>query len=165
MRVNFRLVGLAGLMIVALSAFPREAYSAGPFQFHAVTPCRIFDTRLAGAQTTGAPLPNPGPHCFQLRNIAGCGIPATAAAVTLNATVVQPSTGGDLRLYPASANPGLFDPSTMNYNAGEPALANGAILPVSTGGGCPAGKDMKILIGMVGSGSIHLIVDVTGYFE
>ena len=163
MKMHVRFLGLTCLAVLALCAFPREAQSAGPYRFHAVTPCRIFDTRTAGSQTTGAPLPNPGPHCFQIRSI--CGIPATATAVTLNATIVQPSTGGDLRLYPASVNPGLFDPSTMNYNAGEPALANGAILPVSEGGGCATGKDMKVLIGMIGSGTVHLIIDVTGYFE
>ena len=136
---------------------------AGPFQFHAITPCRVFDTRAVGAQTNGNPLQNPGPHCFQVRGI--CGVPPTAAAATLNATITQPTRGGDLRLYPASAIPGLNDPSTMNYNAGEAALANGAILPLATGGGCTNPDDMKILIGMIGSGTVHLIVDVTGYFE
>jgi hypothetical protein len=49
---------------------------------------------------------------------------------------------------------------TLNVNAGEPALANGAI--VSLGTGTP---DLAVVFGTAGGGISHLIVDVVGYFE
>jgi hypothetical protein len=160
MKRHLAFAGLVALLAAALA--PSTLYAAGPFQFHAITPCRVFDTRVNGGQTTGNPLPNPGPHFFRIQG--NCGVPNGAAAVTLNATITQPSTGGDLRLYPSAATVGLNDPSTLNYNAGEPALANGAILPLSAVAAA-SDKDMKLLIGMIGSGSVHVIVDVTGYFQ
>lgn len=156
---------LTGFVMAALGALSAEAQGNGPYQFHPLTPCRVFDTRIndgAGGQTTGAALANPGPHQFRIQG--KCGVPNGAKAVTLNATITQPTRGGDLRMYPSAAVVGLNDPSTLNYNAGEPALANGAILPLSPVAQASS-KDMKVLIGMIGSGSVHLIVDVTGYFE
>ena len=53
-----------------------------------------------------------------------CNVSATAKAVSLNVTVVAPNTEGFLSLWPSGgAFPGV---STLNFLAGEPALANGA---------------------------------------
>jgi hypothetical protein len=153
------------LLAFALQFAPAPAHADGPFQFHALTPCRVFDTRTVSSQTNGSPLPNPGPHLFRIQG--NCGVPNGAKAVSVNVTIVAPNRQGDLRLYPANVNPGLNDPSTLNYNSGEPALANGAIVPlgpVSVAGD----KDLKILIGMAPStsgGLVHVILDVTGYFD
>lgn len=144
---------------VALGAVaPSQA--AGPFQFHSLTPCRVFDTRQVAAQTNGQPLPNPGPHLFRIQG--NCGVPNGAAAVTANVTIVQPTRPGDLRLAPA----GIPAPtvSTLNFNAGEPALANGAIVPLA-GVAAPTDDDLAITIGMGGSGTVHVLLDVTGYFQ
>jgi len=141
----------------------RSAQAAGPFVYHSLTPCRVIDTRdgsgasneSAGART------NPGPHTFRMQGF--CGIPVGADAVTLNVTVVSPSTGGDLRLFPSDV--GQPTVSVMNYNSGEPALANGAILPLAQVGG----NDISMVIGMAcggnGCGSLHVLMDVTGYFD
>lgn len=164
MRPNFRSLAVLLLPAFALGLVPEMAQAqSGPFQFHAITPCRVFDTRQVSSQTTGAPLPNPGPHRFRIQG--NCGVPNGADAVTLNVTVTQPTAGGDLRLYPDNAAAGPSDPSTLNYNASEPALANGAILPLKVPVSGASDKDMKIVIGMVASGSVHVIVDVTGYFD
>jgi hypothetical protein len=163
MKANLRRTVLIGLVALAAGAAADRAQAQnGPYQYHAVTPCRVFDTRVAGAQTTGNPLTNPGPHLFRIQG--NCGVPNGAKAVTLNLTIVAPSVFGDMRLYPANVNPGLNDPSTINYNGGEPALANGAILPLATVAGA-GDKDIKILIGMPGSGTVHTLIDVTGYFQ
>jgi hypothetical protein len=150
-------LALLGLALGVAAAVP--AHAGGPFQYFAVTPCRVFDTRTTGTQTTGSPLTNPGPYDFRIQG--NCGIPNGAAAVTLNATVVSPSQAGDLRLFPTGA--GTPTVSTLNYVAGEPALANGAIVPLATVS-VSTDKDLAILIGMVSSGNVHVIVDVTGYF-
>lgn len=151
---------VVALLLAVVASVPVSA--AGPFQYFPVTPCRVFDTRTVSSQTNGNPLPG-GPSQF-FRIQGNCGIPNGAQAVTLNLTIVAPSRNGDMRLYPANVTPHPNDPSTMNYNAGEPALANGAIVPlgpVSVAGD----KDLQIVIGMQGAGTVHAIVDVTGYFE
>jgi hypothetical protein len=156
------LVTVAVCSAVALGAAPAQA--AGPFQYFPVTPCRVFDTRTVTTQTDGNPLPNPGPHDFRIQG--NCGVPNGAQAVTINATVVSPSQQGDLRLYPVGAPYVVV--GTLNYEGGEPALANGAIVPLGPVS-LSTDKDLRTVIGMgcpgTGCGTIHLIVDVTGYFQ
>ena len=152
-------LGAALLVAVAVEA---PAAAAGPFEFHSLTPCRLIDTRNgSGASTsdgTGVgPLSNPGPYDVKVKGF--CGVPTTATAVSLNVTVVNPTQGGDLRLANLDANP-FPGVSTLNYNAGEPALANGAIVPLAAG----TGNDVRMIFGMVAAGTLNVLVDVTGYF-
>jgi len=139
-----------------LGALP--AVAGGPYDYHPVTPCRVFDTRMVGPQTNGQPLTNPGPYYFRIQGY--CAIPNGAAAVTLNATVVGPSISGDLRLTPLTA----ATVSTLNYPGGIGALANGATEPLAAVSQ-PTDKDLEVTIGMAASGTIHLIIDVSGYFQ
>jgi uncharacterized repeat protein (TIGR01451 family) len=133
--------------------------ATAPF-FRNVTPCRIFDTREPGPQTTGTALANTGVHTFRIQG--DCGVPVGATAVTANVTVVAPSGLGDLRVFPVAAGQPLV--STINWSAGENAIANGAILPLSPVSSV-ADKDLAVVIDMIGSGSVHLLVDITGYFR
>ena len=160
MRATMKLGVVSALAFTAsvLTAVPAAA--AGPFQYHSLTPCRVIDTRDGSGASTETPgaRTNPGPHGFRIQGF--CGVPNGADAVTINVTVVGPTRGGDLRLFPSDA--GQPEVSVMNYNAGEPALANGAILPLAQVG---AGvNDINMMIGMIGSGSLHVLIDVTGYF-
>jgi hypothetical protein len=91
-----------------------------------------------------------------------------AKAAALNVTVVTPNGAGYLKLFPV----GIAQPpvSTINYNAGEPALANGAIVPLGTsdGTGCPTAcpADLSIFTRVaVAGGTVHAVLDVTGYFQ
>jgi hypothetical protein len=154
-----RFVALAVLSVGIASLLPERAHAAGPFQYYAVTPCRVVDTRTtsgAPENTTSTPIPQATETKFTMQT--QCGIPTGATAVTVNATVVSPTRAGYLTLWPTGgAFPGV---STLNYNAGEPALANGAIVPL--GASTP---DLSVAIGMQGPGSAHVIIDVTGYFK
>jgi hypothetical protein len=162
-----RLIGtlaLVGGTLVA-SSTPAQAQAGGPFQFNSLTPCRVFDTRATSApndpnMTNGVTLKNPGPSTWRIQG--RCGVPVGARAVTLNVTITQPNVAGDVRMYPSNVALPLV--STLNYNAGEPALANGAIVPLAQ----TTGPDLAIVLGMAaaaGSGTIHVLVDVTGYFQ
>jgi hypothetical protein len=160
-----RLFGTLTLTGMAIVSGSTQTQAAGPFQFNSLTPCRIFDTRdaVVGSPTNvtgGNPLVNPGPIKFTIKG--KCSVPAGAAAVTLNVTITQPNVAGDLRMFPSDvAQPAV---STLNYNAGEPALANGAIVPLAAA----ATQDLSIVLGMAaaaGAGHVHVLVDVTGYFQ
>jgi hypothetical protein len=156
---------------LACAAVPVAA--AGPYQYHAITPCRSYDSRSDG---DGAVPFARGKHNFRLKGV--CGIPSSAKAVTINATIVSPSSGGWLVLWPSDASEPVV--STLNFVAGEPALANGAILPVDadapgsgscnpitdTGSpGADCDTSARIALTLAGSHTAHLIFDVTGYFE
>ena len=118
-----------------------------------MTPCRVFDTRLVGLQTTGAPLTCGGDYDFTLAG-GTCGVPSGASAVSLNVTVTAPSAQGNLRLF-ASGTPAPFV-SSLNYVAGQ-TRANNAIAPLSSGG--------HIAVLCAPSGTAHVIADVNGYFQ
>jgi hypothetical protein len=77
----------------------RQALAAGPtaLPFIALPPCRVVDTR-GNAPLTGGFLPAATVRSYAVTGI--CGIPSTAQALSLNATVVKPTGPGFLVLYP-----------------------------------------------------------------
>jgi len=152
---------LVALMVAMAASFPGTAQAAGPFQYHALTPCRIVDTRNPNGTDAGPALSNTGtnPRIFQIQG--NCGVPNGAAAVTINVTIVSPnmtgpSGGGFLTLYPSSQPRPTV--STINFLNADSALANGAIVPLDV-----APNDLAVFLG--GVGTVHLLIDVTGYFQ
>jgi hypothetical protein len=137
------------LFLSAASSFAQS----GPYQYHPVSPCRLADTRVSG----GA-IANNGDRAFKVQNL--CAIPVGAAAVSLNVTAVNSSTAGYLTLYPAGVAKPLV--STVNFKGGE-IVANGAIVPVGAFGSFP-NADLRVFAGLAG-GSVHVVLDVTGYFQ
>lgn len=111
-------------------------------------PCRVVDTR------TGPPLASGVPRILP---VAGtCGIPSTARAVAVNLTAVAPAGAGYLTAYPAGATAPTA--SSLNFIAGQ-TRANNALLLLSGDGEIAA----RSFVG--GSGTVHLVVDVSGWFE
>jgi hypothetical protein len=122
--------------------FPRGA------DFYTVPPCRVYDSRSATPLVSGTD-----------RRVAvggACGIPATAMAVSVNLTVVNPTDRGRITLYPADQP--LPGTSTINFPPGK-NLANNAIVPLS-----PDGKLLAFPF-VLGGGQVDVVVDVNGWFE
>lgn len=118
-----------------------------------MTPCRILDTRVS----PGVPLTSGPQYNYPVWNL--CGIPQTARGAALNLTVVSPTAAGFVAAYPyPGPYPGI---STINVNAGEPALANGAIVPL----GLDYTYELSVAYGTSRGGTTHLVIDVTGYFQ
>jgi Tol biopolymer transport system component len=121
--------------------------------FFTLPPCRLLDTRqpgqgpalLSGSQRT---LPVHG----------ACGVPASARAIVANVTITQPTAAGFLSAFPADT--GMPATSTLNFGPGQ-TRSNNAVLPLSLDG---AGL---LALGpfVAGNGTVHVIVDVNGYFE
>jgi hypothetical protein len=117
--------------------------------FHALAPCRVIDTRSGAALVSGIPRPIP---------VAGtCGLPATARAVALNVTAVAANGPGHLTLYPTHDPPLV---SALNFEAGR-TRANNAVIPL------PPDETgvLNARAFVLGAGTVHLVVDVHGYFE
>jgi hypothetical protein len=105
---------------------------APPVSFYTVSPCRIVDTRGPVADTGGRALAaNTGRKILLTGpNAPACGVPSDARAVAVNATVVDPSDGGDLRLHAGGTS--LPSSSTINFVAGQ-VRANSAVVPLVNG--------------------------------
>ncbi|HEX7181243.1 MAG TPA: hypothetical protein VF756_05330 [Thermoanaerobaculia bacterium] len=129
-------------------------HSRAGLDYFTLLPCRLLDTRY----------PQDGPAFASgvaevLALQGACGIPATAKAVALNVTALQATGAGYLALFPGDF---LFLPitSTINFPAGA-SRANNAIIPLAGDG---AGA-LAALAVVSGGGTVHVILDVVGYFQ
>ncbi len=116
----------------------------GPLQLVPVTPCRLVDTR------NGNPILGGTSQSFIIPQLGNCGIPATAAAYSLNVTVVPHGPLGYLTIWPQ----GEIQPyvSTMNSPDGR-TKANAAIVP--------SGNNS---VSVYASDTTDVILDIDGYF-
>lgn len=146
-----RLVALA--LLAALGAAP----AAAQLQFHPLAPCRVSDTRGPTAPNGGPALANRVTRNFTVQGV--CGVPAGADAVAVNVTVVQQTHSGHLTAWPAGG--AVPNVSTLNFVAGAGAIANGTIVPLAA-----QTPDLSVRPDMGNvTGSVHLVLDVTGYFD
>jgi uncharacterized repeat protein (TIGR01451 family) len=120
--------------------------------YYTVAPCRLVDTRLPAGPTAGAPLP--GGEERWLMSTGMCGIPATARAVVVNATVTSPDAAGNVRLWPAGKP--VPTTSVVSYRTGQTRGAS-VIVGLNAFG--------ALAVKATGSPHVHLILDVAGYFE
>jgi hypothetical protein len=123
--------------------------------YFTLTPCRIADTRNPAGPSGGPALSVATPRNFPIAGI--CGVSATAKAVSVNVTAVQPTQPGFVTLYPAGQAIAPLA-STINFRSGI-IRANNAVVRLGAGGAITA------LYGAGSAGTTHFIIDVTGYFE
>jgi hypothetical protein len=157
----FRLTLFAAAFFLLTASAAR---AVGPLQFYSVTPCRLVDTRDPNGFTGGPILSHGNVRNFPVygANARPCGIPAdgTVKAVTINITVVNPTSLGHLTAFPYNTSVPVV--SSINYEAGEPALGNGAIVPVTN----DPSFQISVLPVLTGPGNtVHVIIDITGYFK
>ncbi len=113
-------------------------------------PCRLLDTR------SGKPLLSTDPP--RVFSTTACPVPATAVALAATVTAVSPTAAGFLTLFPGNSYPP--ETSTLTTDPGHPTRSNFAVFPLATDGSAT-------FAARFGSGkpaSLHLVVDVTGYF-
>lgn len=129
--------------------------SSAATSFTTITPCRIVDTRGAVGPGGGPALQPNGSRDFSLTG-SPCGVPADAVAVAANVAVTGSSVAGTVRIGPAGTTPSL---DTISFRAGD-TRANNAVLDLF---GTPTGS-VTVVSGFA-SGTTHLVVDVTGYWQ
>jgi uncharacterized repeat protein (TIGR03803 family) len=126
--------------------------SPSPEQFVAVTPCRLVDTRPQNGG--GGPIPGGTFESFNLPQLAqskGCANLSSAAAYSLNVTVVPPGPLGYLTIWPTGENQPVV--STMNSPDGR-IKANAAIVPAGT----------NSAVSVYVTDTTNVILDIDGYF-
>jgi hypothetical protein len=133
---------------IAVLYTPAGASAAA--NFFTVSPCRLLDTR-----SSGGPLAAGQTRTLSILGL--CGIPDTATSIVGNVTAVAPTGGGSLAL--AAAQDGLTNTSSVSFNVGN-TRASQALIGLSGTGT----RAFTIRSGMA-SGSVDVIVDVSGYFQ
>lgn len=123
--------------------------------FFTVTPCRVFDTRNVTGADAGAPVMAAGEQ--RLFNVAGkCGVPADARSVTANVTVCCSSQRGVLHVVPGD---GVAGSATGTAWAAGRVIAGGSMLTLATTG------TGTVKVWNESTGSVHVILDVNGYYR
>ncbi|MFL6293158.1 MAG: hypothetical protein ACJ759_19875, partial [Thermoanaerobaculia bacterium] len=107
------------------------------------------------------PYGGPALNWHQVRTVSAagqCGIPSTAVALAVNITAVTPSSSGYLKLFPAGwPQP---DTSVISFSTDQ-TRSNNALLFLS---GAPE-RAFAVFPEMGYSETVHMLVDVNGYFE
>ena len=143
---------LQTLEFPAVQAVGPPLSAEGTAAFHTLSPCRLFDTRDPAGPNGGPAL---GPRTQREFPLAlRCGLPATARAVAVNVTVTGSSDYGYLVVFPGNYAPFT---STLNFRPGQ-TRANSTVIGVTPVGGLTVGAGQF-------SGPVHVLIDVSGYFE
>jgi hypothetical protein len=125
-------------------------------QFVPVTPCRVVDTRGANGPFGGPTMQAGMQRSFAIPsapNLTSCGdtIPPTAAAYSLNVTVVPQGSLNYLTAWPT----GLTQPLTSTLNSYDGRVkANAAVVP--------AGSSESVSVYV--TNTTDVIIDISGYF-
>lgn len=144
----------AAVRLTPTSLTPGSVDVLEPGSYYTVTPCRIVDTRDLQGPYGGPILTSGVPRLFIIEG--QCGIPSTADSVSVNVTVISPTSGGHLALYPGDQTPPQT--STINFGKGQ-SRANNAIVPMAADG------TISVRPVVLGNGQVHLVIDVNGYFD
>jgi hypothetical protein len=157
-----RAVGILAAAGLGLLFAAADLYGqAGPYSFFPLTPCRVVDTRNPIGPSGGPVLTANTARSFPIIGVNSCGVPATAKAAVFNVTAVAPTDNGNFIIYPA----GTPRPNTsvVNWSTADFATGNGAFLPLANSGGV----DITVYPNMppASTGTVHLVIDVTGYFQ
>ena len=123
--------------------------SAAPVQFVSLPPCRVLDTRPPNGS---GPIQGGKSESFVVPGGNGCaGIPMTAAAFSLNVTVVPTKPLGYLTIWPTGEDQPVV--STLNSPDGR-VKANAAIVPAGYQGA----------VSVYVTDTANVIIDIDGYF-
>lgn len=123
-----------------------------PANFFTLSPCRVLDTR----NTT--PLVSGIARSIALAT-AGCGVPATARAISANLSVTTPSGSGLVVLYPGNyPKPGT---QSLNFGSGQ-TRTNNIVIQLASDGTATLNAEATMT---ASGGTVQFILDVNGYFE
>ena len=117
--------------------------------FYSVTPCRLLDTRQTAALSSGVPLTLP--------TAGQCGLPLLPSALAVNVTVTDATSPGSVALQVGSAP---ATTTTVHFGAGQ-SRGNNHIIPVAADGSAALSIQPLLQSG----GTVHVILDVSGYFN
>lgn len=149
----------AAVTLVAICGTFASAGATGAPTLSTVTtiqPCRLMDTR-SGLENVGPRSSPIGPHESYAIRAAGvtqgnCAIPGDANGLVMNITVVHPTAGSYLTVWPTNLSRPLS--SNLNWISGQGPTPNQVTSALSPSGSISIFNN---------TGTVDVIVDVTGY--
>jgi hypothetical protein len=144
---------IACLALLSTGAAARlQAQAAPAIDFYTIEPCRAVDTR-----ETAQPLL---PGVVRRFTVHECGVPLSAFAVVFNVTAVDAVGTVEIAAFPGDLSP--VGVTIVAASPSRPTAAAEAVLRLATDG--------TGTLGVLGrfdspSGRVHLLLDVTGYFD
>jgi len=144
---NGACLGTSSCTVTMTQPLSVDAIFSQAQQFVAATPCRLIDTRL-----TGGPIPGGTFRNFPIPQEGGCNIPTTAAAYSLNVSVVPQGPLGYLTIWPTDEVRPVV--ATLNSLDGR-IKADAAIVPAGTSGA----------VSVYVTQTANVVLDINGYFE
>lgn len=151
--------GLSGTIAAGYFYVPPGAGT----HFFALAPCRVVETRnVPGGPQSGPALAAGEVRVFSITATGAgtCNVPDTSVAVSANVTVTGPGAAGELKVFPG--NGVLPIPSVVSFTAGQ-TRANNAMLFLSTAVDGLGHRAIKVK--NASSSTVHVIVDVNGYYQ
>jgi uncharacterized repeat protein (TIGR03803 family) len=146
---NGACVGTSSCAVTMTQPLSVDGIFSQALQFVPVTPCRLVDTRPENGGS--GPIPGGTFQNFPIPQEGGCNIPDTAAAYSLNVSVVPQGPLGYLTIWPTDENrPGV---ATLNSLDGR-IKADAAIVPAGTNGA----------VSVYVTNTSNLVLDINGYF-
>ncbi len=137
-------------VVLDLNGYFGPSVGQGALAFYPVPPCRVADTRYPAGPFGGPEIRAQSVRSFAIP-ASGCAIPSTAAAYSVNVTVVPDGPLSYLTAWAAgSPQPNV---STLNSLDGT-VVANAAIVPAGTNGA----------ISIYVTNGTHVVLDINGYF-
>jgi hypothetical protein len=125
--------------------------ASSALRFVPITPCRVVDTRVSNGAFGSPSLAAASSRSFTIPSSTKCTIPTSAAAYSLNVTVVPHGALGYLTVWPT----GQTQPVTSTLNSTDGRIkANAAIIPAGTGGA----------VSVYATNVTDLVLDIDGYF-
>lgn len=142
-------------IVVDVEGYVTADAQAGAGLYDSSSPQRLCDTREGTGYTTPCTGKTPGPGQSLTVPVEGNGqFPSSGvAAVVLNVTAVDPTSGGFLTVYPTGMSPPMA--SNVNFRPGQ-IVANRVIVRVGQGG------DVSVYSS---GGNPGIVVDAEGYFS
>jgi uncharacterized delta-60 repeat protein len=134
-------------LIADVMGYYRAGTATAPGSFVPINPARMLDTR----QGTAGPIGSGGSRFASLTAVPA--VPGTGAAAAFNVTAAGPTATGTLTVLPGDQF--VFATTNLSFVAGQ-TIANQAV----SGTGY-----LGIWVINSGAGTVHAVVDVTGYFR
>ena len=144
---NGACVGTSSCTVTMTQSLSVDGIFSQAQQFVPATPCRLIDTRL-----TGGPIPGGTYRNFPIPQEGGCNIPTTAAAYSLNVSVVPQGQLAYLTIWPTDEVRPVV--ATLNSLDGR-IKADAAIVPAGTSGA----------VSVYVTNTSNVVLDINGYFE
>ena len=151
--MSFARVVIAGLLALVLGAAAKAQTPSTELVYARMKPCRVFDTtktqKIPANSAKSFLISGPGDYAAQGGAANGCGVPASAQAVSINVTAINGAAAGTLSAMPYAQ---ATSTTTVRFPVTAPETIGGVV------------DLLQNRITLRTTNTVNAIGDVTGYY-